>query len=398
MEDPRIRLVEVVPIEQEGRKMYLLRDPESISERSLVVSQDVLFVLSLMDGTKSVEEIHEEYKKAFPNPIEIEQIQSIVDGLDSSLLLQNERFHNHMTGLVESYAALTCRPSFLAGKSFPAGGDDLRTAISEFLGHRDGVEAPGRINGILAPHIDYGRGKKVYADAYQYLPHVEHDLIVIFGTCHGFAPALWNISLKDFATPLGTVKNVGALSGLIRDNDVLGRYVFEWPHRNEHSIELQLPIIQYLVGDREIEILPILNGSMHRFISGERTMEDDQLAELTGSLKEVLNQYGKSYLVIAAADLAHIGKQFGDPFTTEELILEQSKKSDQLILDQIGQGNAQGFFEAIKNEGDSRRICGLTPIFFQLSLLAPSKVKLVGYDQWSDGSSSVSFAGAVFYE
>lgn len=398
MEKPRIRFVEVVPFQQEGQKLFLLRDPEGISERSLAVSQDVLFVLSLMDGTRSTEDLQEEYKRAFANPIKIEQIQSIVEGMDNNLLLHNERFQRHLADLVESYAALACRPSFLAGKSFPAGADDLRKALSGFLGHQDGVEAPGRINGILAPHIDYVRGKRVYAEAYDYLPHVEHDLIVIFGTCHGFAPGLWNISLKDFSTPLGTVKNARGLSDLIQSNDVLSRYVFEWPHRNEHSIELQLPIIQYLAGDRQIEILPILNGSMLQFITGERKMDDDELTELAGNLKGVLEQYGKSYLVVAAADLAHIGAQFGDRFQCDTSVLEQSKNSDQLILDKIAQTDARGFFEAIKDEGDSRRICGLAPIFFQLSLLKSSKAKVVGYDQWTDGASSVSFAGAVFYD
>lgn len=398
MEKPRIRFVEVVPFEQDGQKLYLLRDPEGISERSLAVSQDVLFLLSLMDGSRSMEDLQEEYKQSFANPIQVEQIRSIVEGMDDNLLLHNERFQRHMADLVESYAALACRPSFLAGKSFPVGEDDLRKALSGFLGNQDGVEAPGRIRGILAPHIDYMRGKRVYAEAYDYLPHAEYDLIVIFGTCHGFAPALWNISLKDFSTPLGTVKNAGGLSDLIQNNDVLGRYVFEWPHRNEHSIELQLPIIQYLAGHRKIEILPILNGSMHQFVKGERTMDDDEPAELMGNLKAVLERYGKSYLVVAAADLAHIGAQFGDRFQCDASVLEQSKNADRLILDRIAETDPPGFLQAIIDEGDSRRICGLAPIFFQLSLLRSSKTKVVDYDQWTDGASSVSFAGAVFYD
>jgi MEMO1 family protein len=398
MENPRIRFVDVVPIQQEGQQMYLLRDPEGISERSLVVSRDVLFVLSLMDGARSVKDLQEEYSRAFGNLIPIEQIQSIIDGMDNNLLLHNERYQLHLSGLMEAYASQTCRPSFLAGKSFPAEEEELRTVVSGFMGSQDGVEAPGRISGILAPHIDYMRGKQVYADAYRYLPHTEHDLIVIFGTCHGFTPGLWNISLKDFSTPLGTVKSAGGLSALIMANNVLSKSIFEWPHRNEHSIELQLPIIQFLVGDRDIEILPILNGSMHQFISGERKIDDDELADLSGNLKEVLEQYGKSYLVIAAADLAHIGAQFGDQFQLDSAILDYSKTSDQLILEQIMKTDARGFFEAVKDEGDTRRICGLAPIFFQLSMLKSSKAELTGYDQWTDGASSVSFAGAVFYE
>lgn len=380
--------------------MYLLRDPEGISERSLVVSRDVLFILSLMDGTRSIQDLQEEYGRAFGRQVRGDQIRSVVDGMDNNMLLHNERYRMHLTELMESYASQPCRPSFLAGKSYPATGAELRNALSGFLGGRDGVKKPGRISGILAPHIDYGRGKRVYSEAYSYLPHIEQDLdlVVLFGTCHGFTPGLWNISLKDFATPLGTVKNSAGLSDLINGNSVLSRLVFEWPHRNEHSIELQLPIIQYLVGDREIEILPILNGSMHQYISGEKGIDDVELLELTANLKNVLEQYGKSYLVIAAADLAHIGTQFGDKFELDDAILDQSRNWDQRILEQVAKTDARGFFETIKAEGDSRRICGLAPIFFQLSLLSSSKAKLVGYDQWSDGASSVSFAGAVFYE
>lgn len=398
MENPIIRFLDVTPVQQQGQEMYLLRDPEGISQQSLVVSRDVLFILSRMDGTRSLKDLQEEYTRAFGILIPIEKIHSVVDGMDNNLLLHNERYRIHLAGLMESYASQICRPSFLAGRSFPAGEDDLRTLLAGFLGSQDGVKAPGRISGILAPHIDYARGKQVYADAYRYLPHTKQALIVVFGTCHGFTPGLWNISLKDFSTPLGTVKNSEGLSTLIRENSTLSKCVFEWPHRNEHSIELQLPIIQFLVHDREVEILPILNGSMHQFVSGEKGLDDNELLDMTGNLKDVLNRYGKPYLVIAAADLAHIGAQFGDRFQLDNSILDHSKNMDNLMLEQILKTDAEGFFESVKDEGDSRRICGLAPIFFQLSLLTSSRATLTGYDQWTDGASSVSFAGAVFYD
>jgi len=318
-------------MQQEGQQMYFLRDPEGISERSLAVSRDVLFILSLMDGTRSLNNLQEEYTKAFGNQIRIDQVESIVEGMDKNLLLYNERYEMHLTGLMETYALLKCRPSFLAGKSFPAGEDELRTALSGFLDNQDGVEAPGRISGILAPHIDYMRGKQVYSDVYRYLPHIEQDLIVIFGTCHSFTPDLWNISLKDFSTPLGTVKNPEGLSTLIRENSVLNRCIFEWPHRNEHSIELQLPIIQFLLNDREVEVLPILNGSMHEFISGEKTL-DDGLAELTGNewfaydcFRRFTAMYGDVVL-----GLKPESKEEQDPF---EEIIDDMKATKGITLD-----------------------------------------------------------------
>jgi len=79
------------------------------------------------------------------------------------------------------------------------------------------------------------------------------------------------------------------------------------------------------------------------------------------------------------------------------MTLAESKEKDEAILAHIRNVDAEGFFRAIQNERDSRRICGLTPIFFQLKLLEGCRSDIVSYDQWTDGQSSVSFAGGVFY-
>ena len=114
-------------------------------------------------------------------------------------------------------------------------------------------------------------------------------------------------------------------------------------------------------------------------------------------MKQVLEKYGKPYLLIAGADLAHIGAQFGDKYALDRLTLGQSKTKDEEILEAVRQVDSQRFLAAIRAEEDRRRICGLAPIYFQLSLLEGSTCDLVDYDQWTDGASSVSFAGAVFY-
>jgi predicted class III extradiol MEMO1 family dioxygenase len=76
--------------------------------------------------------------------------------------------------------------------------------------------------------------------------------------------------------------------------------------------------------------------------------------------------------------------------------MERSQKKDEMLLGHIRNVDAGGFFEEIREEGDRRRICGLTPIFFQLKLLEGSRAEIVDYDQWTDGHSSVSFAGGYF--
>jgi MEMO1 family protein len=235
----------------------------------------------------------------------------------------------------------------------------------------------------------------VYRDVYPYLKSSTKPLIVIFGTCHRATQGLWSISLKNFETPLETVPCSEGMRDLIRDNTFLSRYIEEWPHRIEHSIELQLPLLQFMIQD-EIEILPILTGSMHEYIEGKRPLEDDEIEGLVENLKHVLAAYGRPYCIIAGADLAHIGAQFGDR-RMDTTILERSQKKDKEILEHIENCDAVSFFKTIKDEGDKRRICGLTPIFFQLKLLENCRSEIVGYDQWTDGQSSVSFAGGIFY-
>jgi MEMO1 family protein len=160
---------------------------------------------------------------------------------------------------------------------------------------------------------------------------------------------------------------------------------------------LQLPLIQFMM-QHDFEILPILTGSMHEYVEGERSVDDGEIDEIVANLQEVLTTHGRPFIILAGADLAHIGAQFGDDFPLDTATLARSKARDEVLLESLKKVDAKGFFEGIKEEKDGRRICGLTPIFFQLKLLEGSRCDIVGYDQWTDGKSSVSFAGGIFYK
>lgn len=101
--------------------------------------------------------------------------------------------------------------------------------------------------------------------------------------------------------------------------------------------------------------------------------------------------------MVAAADLAHIGAQFGDSCSLDATTLADSRKKDEELLRLMSEVDARGFFDAVKREGDRRRICGLAPIYFLLSLLDGCRGEAVSYKQWTDGVSSVSFAGLAVY-
>jgi MEMO1 family protein len=396
MERPQIRWVEAMPIMHEGQEMVLIRDPEELTEQPVVVSKAAAFLISLMDGTRTLRDIQADYVRAGGDLIHIERIEELVAILDEQGLLFGRRYENRLRSLKEGYLGATVREPCLAGRSYPDNKIDLLFFLDNiFKGIDGGSSFPG-LAGILAPHIDYERGMDVYRTTYRHLQGQDKPLVVVFGTAHCATEKIWSISLKDWATPLDTLPCSRDLASLISGHRTLKHYVEEWPHRSEHSIELQLPLIQFLFHN-EFEILPILTGSMDEFIRGERSLDDGEVDDIEGALKETIGRCGKPYLIIAGADLAHIGAQFGDSFSLDHDTLEWSKRKDQALLERIEARDALGFFDLIKAEKDRRRICGLTPIFFQLRLLQSSACKIVGYDQWTDGKSSVSFAGAVFY-
>lgn len=376
--------------------MFFLRDPEGISESSLLVSREVLFLISLMDGTRSVRDLQAEYTRAAGMIVYTEYVNSVIEAMDSNFLLLNERYESHIEGLREAYQCKPSRNAFLSGKSYPAAEAELRTYLGQMLESGDDQGRRGPVRGVIVPHIDYARGAEVYSQVYGYLPKVDDLLIVVLGTCHKMTQRMWSISLKDFETPLGIAKGVREVGSLVREDGLLKDYVDEWPHRTEHSIELQLPIIQYLLAGRSFEILPILTGSFHEYIDDGKRL-DEELPQLIESLRKAISVHAGPAVIIAAADLAHIGAQFGDSYRLDSQALAQSRRKDEQLLRAISEVDAVGFFETVKREGDRRRICGLAPIYFILSLLGPCKGESVGYKQWTDGASSVSFAGAIFY-
>ncbi len=398
MENPKLRWIEAHPIIQDGEEQILLRDTEGVAERALIVPKGVAFIISLMDGTRALRDIQAEYMRVSGELIYLDDLQGLVDALDSQLLLFNNHYRECLAQMREEYAKNPVREPFLAGKSYAENRMELLAFIDEmFKGAGSSGYAGKEITGMLAPHIDYARGVEVYRETYRHLRSVEKPLIVILGTCHRPTDRIWSISVKDFSTPLDVIPHPEGLCSLIREDHVLKQYIDEWPHRNEHSIELQLPLIQFMLNN-DFEMLPILTGSMQEYVNGQKDPDDSKVAEIIGHFKAVLQAYGKPYVIIAGADLAHIGAQFGDSYALDTGTLAVSKGKDEVILQSVSNVDSRGFFEGVKAERDARRICGLAPIFFQLCLLQDSACDVVSYKQWTDGRSSVSFAGGVFYK
>jgi AmmeMemoRadiSam system protein B len=115
----------------------------------------------------------------------------------------------------------------------------------------------------------------------------------------------------------------------------------------------------------------------------------DALGEsIAGSVRKVC--------VIAGVDLAHVGPRFGDALANTPAVLERVAREDGKMLEPVIAADPAAFFESVAADGDSRRICGLSPIYAFLRALPGARGELLRYSQWPDQQGAVSFCAAAF--
>ena len=107
----------------------------------------------------------------------------------------------------------------------------------------------------------------------------------------------------------------------------------------------------------------------------------------------------KRTLIVAAADLAHVGPVFGDPLPLDFVGHAKLAKDDEQLLDIMSRGRADEFLTEIRRDGDRRHICGVPPIYVTMSVLSGATGVSVGYAQCpasEDETSVVSICGMLY--
>lgn len=405
MEYPKIRPVEAIPAVIEGKKVIMLRDISSISEKVLFVSPEVFFLISQMNGKNRIIDIQVAFTRNFGTIITSEKIKEILAQLDEALFLESENYNRYLENLKENFRKSRLREAHLAGKSYPQEKETLEKYLGNFLNSQE-IEKRKNENlaGIISPHIDYERGGKCYAYSYSALKDIESpDIFIILGTSHFFyGEDVVIFTKKDFQTPFGILENDREFITRIEKKMKKNLCKEEFAHKNEHSIELQTVFLKYVLQDKEFKIVPILCSSFQKFIEkGISPKEDPEVALFIETFKETLKETSlKNIYFIAGADLAHIGLNFGDAQPVNFTVVEETKKKDLQMLKFVEKLDAEGFYRYVLQEKDRRRICGLSPIYFLLNLIEAEEGELLNYNFWFDRNvgSLVSFASLGFYK
>lgn len=397
---PKLRLdLDIIPAEVSGQQLFVVRDSLGLIKTPVAVNSDMLELMRLLDGNHTKTDLGLLLTRRRKGVLVLEnEIDQIIEQLDEGMLLETDRCHQARKRLVAEFAANPLREPVLAGLSYPAGPDDLKTYMDNLVA---GDPAPGTppsdtIKALAAPHIDLSVGEKAYAAGYLAIRELTPDLIVVLGTGHTMEHGMFCPTEKDLATPFGTIKTDKTLVRQLRT--VGGKTLAEddLPHRREHAIEIQLVFLQYVFRKLDFRILPILCGSIAPHLSTcERFTDIPDIIPFLSELKQIIADTNS--LVVAGVDFSHIGQKFGDSMPATA-IMKDAEAEDRALIESLCRHDAGSFWEGLKRVEDRYHVCGASSLACLMEIVQPCRGTLLEYNMWHEEAtrSAVAFASIAF--
>ncbi len=392
---PRLVPLEPQPVAlEDGSPAVALRDPTGVIGSVAVVSPGAYHVLAHFDGTRTLRDV-ERALSLRGHVVPLGQIAKLARQLREAGLVQGTVYEARRRRALAEYRAAPARAPACAGGAYPEDPAELRHLLDGFFTHPDGPGGPPRqrtgagLRLLVSPHIDYHRGGPSYAHAWRALAEgCDADLFVVFGTAHASPSHLFTLTTQSYDTPFGVVHTdralVGALAAELGEEEL---FADELCHRQEHSVELQMVWLRHLFPDHPLQVLPVLCASISHVADPEGAT-----APFLSALRRAIE--GRKACFVAAADLAHVGPQFGDPAPPTPEELEALAAEDRRTLDLVAAGEPSAFHRDAVRDDSRRRLCGIAPIYAAMRM-AGTGARLLHYGQWSDGTDSVSFAAAA---
>ncbi len=417
---------------------FLLEDPEGYAH-PLVIPIPLAVLISLMDGNRTLKEILKEFTETTHESLTMDELKEMVSHLDKLRCLDSPSFANFLKNEKSSYAREKFRPAAMAGGAYPKDAKELRKVLTQALETPRKIALaeepnqdfasyfPEEIVGAVSTHLDLERGSASYGWTFQAIAnHSDADVFVIFGATHNPMREKFAFSSKSFDTPLGVLPvdlefeqravrrfaDKYAQLGDSAKNETVDLFGDDFVHRDEHSIEFQTIFLKYLAEKqhREIRIVPILVNSFVPFLAATELdvpAENDVVRLFLETLCELIGAdeaAGKGkFFIMASSDFAHVGPMFDSPpKPVDDERLEQIRKDDTELLEQISETDSRTFWMNILKTYNANKVCGVAPIYCTLRLLEllgrANGGRLLSYEQSVDEEthSCVSFASVAF--
>lgn len=359
----------------DGVQQYSMRRADADPlDPGLALSEEALAIVPYFDGRNDLRGVQHQVHVRYGQLLYCEKIHEL------GLALWR-------AGLFESPSAKQLlRAPLFAGSAYESDARRLKEKLDATFTEFDGPGLPlgrafdARVRGIVVPHLDLQRAGGIYALGYKALAEkVDADLFVVFGTAHQSPGQLFTLTRADYDTPLGPVETDADALSILHAH--LGDEIFadEAAHQDEHSIEFQALYLKHLFGDRPFSILPVLCSSLY---GGRRPEEEPAFSRFLEVLSLAVR--GRKVAWVASADLSHVGPVYGDALAPSPDVRRALAEQDDESLKLLERGDLDGFFNDLSRDVDTRRVCGLTPIYAAMKASGATKARRLQYAQCDD--------------
>ncbi|MDR1993122.1 MAG: AmmeMemoRadiSam system protein B [Nitrososphaerota archaeon] len=272
------------------------------------------------------------------------------------------------------------RRPIVASQFYEGDAEALRAQLTSCFLHKLGPQKfpsinktahPREIMGLLCPHAGYMYSGPVAASAFYSLAQDgKPDTVVLLGPNHtGYGSALSVMRDGLWQTPLGNIEiNTTMADDILHKTPHLT--VDALAHRFEHSLEVQLPFLQFLYGN-SFKIVPICF----------QIQNYDVAVEIGHALVEALED--TNTLVIASSDMTHYES------AKEALAKDQAALKKALALD------VRGFYDIIQTQNITA--CGFMPLTSLLIYAADICAKPEQLSYHNSGDITGDFSNVVGY-
>ena len=280
------------------------------------------------------------------------------------------------------------RDPAVAGRFYEAAPERLTASLRDCFTHPLGpgrapevaADGAGRIAALVSPHAGYMYSGPAAANGFAALAADGiPETVVILGPSHYSSDRRAALSTADaWRTPLGEVSLDAALGEAIlaKCDLIIGD---ERPHRMEHSLEVQVPFLQFVYGDRTPKICPICVRSYPLCPIEEVVADARAIGE---ALAEVLT--GRRAVLIASTDLSH------------QMPQDVAERMDRMAIEAALAVDPRRLLDTVVQNGIT--MCGPAPVAIALAYcraLGRVKAELLRY--YTSGDIIGDRAGVVGY-
>jgi hypothetical protein len=233
------------------------------------------------------------------------------------------------------------REPYAAGRFYPADKETLERDLSILFGTAPKPSEVWKVRAVISPHAGYVFSGKTAASAFSSIPrNAVFKNIFIIGSSHVMAFDGASVyDAGDFITPLGKARVNTEIAKKLKSSSSYFRFPVT-SHAHEHSLEVQVPFIQYYFQPTPL-IVPVVIGT-----SNKKTIKG--IAE---ALKPYFNDEN---LFVISSDFSHY-PSYKDANEVDRLTADAIVKKDPEVFLSVLSGNSSGSIEGL-----ATRMCGWT--------------------------------------